>query len=219
MTNNQIIAMGGGGFSMEPDNPLLDQYVIDCSGKSHPAVCFLPTAAAENPQYSVNFYQAFSRLGCRCGHLSLFVQPQRDLEAWLRQFDIIYVGGGNTRCMLALWREWGLDGILRRLWQEGVVMAGTTPRQKLALLMVVIRNGEGKRGRRAQRATMRATAVALCRQMARTAPAPMIATSASTSHVSGARGVSGSSSWSIHRLIDRQSFIIRAPQNQTMCAA
>ncbi len=124
MNNSQIIAMGGGGFSMEPENPLLDQYVIDCSGKTHPAVCFLPTAAAENPQYSVNFYQAFSRLGCRCGHLSLFVQPQRDLETWLRQFDIIYVGGGNTRCMLALWREWGLDGILRNLWQDGVMMAG-----------------------------------------------------------------------------------------------
>lgn len=124
MTNSHIIAMGGGGFSMEPDNPLLDQYVIDCCGKPNPSVCFLPTASAESQQYCVNFYQAFNRLGCRAGHLSLFAQPQRDLEAWLRQFDIIYVGGGNTRCMLALWREWGLDGILRRLWLDGVVMAG-----------------------------------------------------------------------------------------------
>ena len=40
----QIIAMGGGGFSMEPENPLLDQYVIAQTGKPRPKVCFLPHA-------------------------------------------------------------------------------------------------------------------------------------------------------------------------------
>jgi peptidase E len=124
MTKRHIIAMGGGGFSMEPDNPLLDQYIIDCSGKKNPSVCFIPTATAESLIYIVNFYTAFNKLGCRAGHLSLFTQPQRDLEAWLRGFDILYVGGGNTRCMLALWREWNLDSVLRNLWQEGVVIAG-----------------------------------------------------------------------------------------------
>ena len=109
---------------MEPDNPLLDRYIIDCSGKTNPAVCFIPTASAENTDYTINFYRAFNQLGCRAGHLSLFNQPQKDLEGYLRQFDVIYVGGGNTRCMLALWREWQLDAILRSLWQDGIVLAG-----------------------------------------------------------------------------------------------
>lgn len=119
-----IIALGGGGFSMEPENPLLDRYIIECCGKENPAVCFIPTASAESASYIDNFNAAFGRLGCKTGHLSLFSQPQRDLESWLRQFDILYVGGGNTRCMLALWREWNLDGILRKLWEEGIILAG-----------------------------------------------------------------------------------------------
>jgi dipeptidase E len=124
MKKGHIIAMGGGGFSMEPDNLLLDQYVIDCTGKQNPRVCFIPTASADSMQYTLNFYTAFNKLGCLAGHLSLFNQPQRDLEAYLRGFDIIYVGGGNTRNLVALWREWNLDSILRRLWQGGVVLAG-----------------------------------------------------------------------------------------------
>jgi peptidase E len=38
--------------------------------------------------------------------------------------DIIYVGGGNTKSMLALWREWGLDEILHEAWYKGIVLAG-----------------------------------------------------------------------------------------------
>lgn len=120
----QIIAMGGGGFSMEPDNPLLDQYVIQQSGKKNPKICFLPTASAENPDYTANFYSAFKKFECQPGHLLLFNQNQKDLRAYLLQFDIIYVGGGNTRCMLALWREWKLDSILKTAWENGIVIAG-----------------------------------------------------------------------------------------------
>ena len=32
----QIIAMGGGGFSEEPDNPLLDLFILGCAQKSRP---------------------------------------------------------------------------------------------------------------------------------------------------------------------------------------
>lgn len=124
MKTKHIIAMGGGGFSMEPENPLLDQYVIDCTGKSSPKICFLPQASCEGAGYIINFYSAFTRLGCQPGYLSLFQQPQRDLRAYLLGFDAIYVGGGNTRCMLALWREWNLHEILREAWEQGVVLAG-----------------------------------------------------------------------------------------------
>ncbi len=119
----QIIAMGGGGFSMEPRNPLLDQYFLRQTGKRRPAVCFVPTASAEAPSYIARFHRAFLRHRCRPAHLSLF-RPPRDLEDFVLSQDALYVGGGNTKSMLALWREWGLDRILRAAWRRGVVLGG-----------------------------------------------------------------------------------------------
>lgn len=120
----QIIAMGGGGFSMEPDNPAMDRYIREQSGKAHPKICFLPTAGAESPEYMVRFYEAFTALECHPSHLSLFSLPTADLRSFLLEKDIIYVGGGNTKSMLALWRAWGLDAMLREAWEAGVVLAG-----------------------------------------------------------------------------------------------
>jgi len=124
MPKKQIIAMGGGGFSMEPDNLALDRYILEQSSKPDPAVSFLATASGDSPQYIMNFYQAFSRLGCTPSHLSLFMPHTSDIEGYIMEQDIIYVGGGNTRSMLALWREWELDIILREAYEAGVVLAG-----------------------------------------------------------------------------------------------
>jgi dipeptidase E len=119
----QIIAMGGGGFSMEPENRLLDQYVLEQSGKSNPAICFIPPSG-EADDYIVRFYSAFTKLNCRPSHLSLFQPPTADLESFILEKDVVYVGGGNTRSMLAVWREWELDRILRLAWTEGVLLCG-----------------------------------------------------------------------------------------------
>ena len=120
----QIIAMGGGGFSMEPDNLALDRYVLAQTGKARPRVCFLPTASGDAEGYVVNFYTAFTQLDCQPSHLFLFRVPTADLTSFVLEKDAIYVGGGNTRSMLALWREWGLDRILKTAWENGIVLAG-----------------------------------------------------------------------------------------------
>jgi dipeptidase E len=122
----QIIAIGGGGFSTEPDSALLERYILSQSAKENPAVCFLPQASGESVDYIVRFYSAFTKLPCRPSHLSLFDPPTADLESFLMEKDVIYVGGGNTRSMLALWRDWGLDRFLRRAWQSGIVLAGVS---------------------------------------------------------------------------------------------
>lgn len=121
-----IIAMGGGGFSMEPDNLALDQYVIEQTGVERPNVCFLPQASGEARDYIINFYKAFTGLDCRPSHLSLFQPHTADIRGFLLEQNVIYVGGGNTKSMLALWREWGLDGILREALEAGVVLAGVS---------------------------------------------------------------------------------------------
>lgn len=109
---------------MEPDNLLLDQYIINQSKASEPKVCFLPTASGDAENYIERFYKAFNSLSCEPSHLSLFKPSTRDLEGFLLEKDIIYVGGGNTKNMLALWREWGIDSILRQAWKSGIILAG-----------------------------------------------------------------------------------------------
>ena len=120
----QIISLGGGGFSMEPDNPALDRYVCQVTGKEQPRVCYLAQAGGENYQFITRFYRAFTDLDARPSDLSLFQPHTADLAGFLLGQDAIYVGGGNTKSMLALWREWGVDSILRQVWQQGIVLAG-----------------------------------------------------------------------------------------------
>lgn len=120
----QIIALGGGGFSMEPDNPLLDRYILEQSNQSNPKICFIGTASGDAENYISRFYQFFEKEQCQPFHLSLFNPPTRDLEGFLLEKDIIYVGGGNTKNLLALWKEWGLDEILKKAWEEEVLLAG-----------------------------------------------------------------------------------------------
>lgn len=120
----QIIALGGGGFSMEPENPLLDTYILKQSKKLTPKICFVPTASGDAENYINRFYHFFEMQTCQPSHLSLFKPPTRDLEDYILDKDIIYVGGGNTKNLLVLWKEWGLDQILKKAWDQGVILAG-----------------------------------------------------------------------------------------------
>src|SRR3954463_12871411 len=125
----QIVAFGGGGFSMEAGNPLLDDFVLGLTGRDQPRVCFLPTASGDADHYVVRFYRHFA---CRAqaSHVSLFRRErgggavEGDLAAHLLEQDVIYVGGGNVVSMLGAWRAHGLDGALKRAWRRGVVLCG-----------------------------------------------------------------------------------------------
>ncbi len=119
----EIIALGGGGFSME-ESALLDLYILGQAKRQRPKVCFLPTASGDAEEYIGRFYMAFSQLACEPMHLSLFKTPPQDAASVLLDSEMIYVGGGNTRSMLALWREWGVDEILRQAYQQGSILAG-----------------------------------------------------------------------------------------------
>ncbi|MGD1930489.1 MAG: Type 1 glutamine amidotransferase-like domain-containing protein [Leptolyngbyaceae cyanobacterium] len=120
----QIIALGGGGFSMEPENPLLDRYILQQSNSQLPKICFLPTASGDSDRYITRFYEAFTPLACRSTHLSLFRPPTDSLTSLLQDQDIIYVGGGSTFNLMALWKAWKLDVVLRQVWERGTVLCG-----------------------------------------------------------------------------------------------
>lgn len=124
MERRRVVAMGGGGFSMEPENPLLDEFVLSLARTPRPRVCFLPTASGDSDGYVARFYRAFSDLDCEPGDLALFSREVLDLESFVLAQDVIYVGGGNTANLLAVWRVHGLDRLLRRAWDNGTVLCG-----------------------------------------------------------------------------------------------
>jgi dipeptidase E len=122
----QVVAFGGGGFSMESGNALLDDYVLAATGVQRPKVCFLPTASGDADHYIVRFYRHFPASRCEPSHVSLFRRDcgAPDPATHLLEQDLIYVGGGCVRSMLGAWRAHGLDDVLRRAWARGVVMCG-----------------------------------------------------------------------------------------------
>ena len=124
----QIVSFGGGGFSMESGNTLLDHYVLSLTGKERPRVCFVPTASGDADHYIVRFYRAFSPERCEPSHLSLFRRDRGGAGGDLREFllsqDLIYVGGGSVLSLLGTWRAHGIDSILAEAWRAGVILCG-----------------------------------------------------------------------------------------------
>ena len=122
----QIVAFGGGGFSMERGNRLLDEFVLGLTGAERPKVCFLPTASGDADHYVVRFYQAFPAERCEASHISLFRRESGvgDPHEHLLTRDLVYVGGGSVISLLGTWRAHGIDVTLRRAWERGVVMCG-----------------------------------------------------------------------------------------------
>lgn len=109
---------------MEPRNPLLDRFVLSLARSRNPRVAFVGTASGDSPLYAARFLRAFRRFRCRPSVLSLFQPPPGDLGDFVRAQDVLYVGGGNTRNLLVLWRDRGLDRLLRAAWRDDAVLAG-----------------------------------------------------------------------------------------------
>ena len=118
--------MGGGGFTMEPGNDLLDRYVLSLASSPDPRICFLPTASGDPLDHIARFRAAFVDLPCEPSSLSLFRLGTHAVTVadHLLSQDIIYVGGGSMANMLAIWRVHGLDRILREAWERGIVLCG-----------------------------------------------------------------------------------------------
>jgi peptidase E len=127
-----IVALGGGGFSVEPGSSLLDDFILSLARRKPARVCFIPTASADSATYLVRFYRAFSARRCVPTDLTTFDPPSlprrpartADLKAFVAAQDIFYVGGGSTANLLSLWRTHGLDRLLTRAWRSGAVLAG-----------------------------------------------------------------------------------------------
>ena len=127
MTEKHIIA-GSGGFIYNDwqlrVGPML-QYAFDVTEKQRPKFCLIATARGDDKGVIANFYNACSFEDVEASHLELFPMPNHDdIEKFILSQDVIWVGGGSVANLLAVWRTHGLDKILKKAWEKGVVLTG-----------------------------------------------------------------------------------------------
>lgn len=114
-----VVAMGGGGFLGNEDATPLDAFVLSLVERPEPRVCFVPTANGDAEREIEHFHSVFGRMHCEPSHLSLFRREPIDLTDAIAGQDVIYVGGGNTANLLAVWRLHGLDVVLTKRAEAG----------------------------------------------------------------------------------------------------
>jgi peptidase E len=124
LIKRQIIAIGGMALPPDLANLLLVKYFLEQTRRKKPKVLFVGTAGGDAETGRLRFYAGFSQFTCTPAHLTFFARTPRDLESLALEQDAIFVGGGNTRSMLAIWRDWGFDIALRKAWERGTVLGG-----------------------------------------------------------------------------------------------
>jgi dipeptidase E len=127
-TPGPIACIGGGGFLVDDASHLQERYLLTllpARRRERPRVLFLGLAHGDRELGQLKAYKIFSALGCDVRTLPFFpFEMKRDYAAEARDADLIYVGGGNTVAMIAVWREFGFDRALHAAWQGGTVLAG-----------------------------------------------------------------------------------------------
>ena len=123
MPEPRIVAIGGLGDDGEAG--VLIRFVLGLTGKERPRVCLVPTASAESPELLVRFYEELSG-HADCSHISFFPWPPDGLHELVLSQDALFVSGGNTANMLAIWRAHGFEHVVREAWEQGVVLAGSS---------------------------------------------------------------------------------------------
>ena len=124
MADPQIVALGGLGEDDDSAGRLI-RFALSLTEKERPRVCLVPTATNELPEYTVRFYENLSGVA-DCSHVSFFPWPRAGLREHVLAQDAIFVSGGNTANLLAIWRAHGFDEIIREAWEQGIVLAGSS---------------------------------------------------------------------------------------------
>lgn len=123
-----IVATGAGKVMMDRKSDPTHAFILGLTRKPRPRVLFLGTATGDRPDYILSFYTTYDSDICAPHHLTLFHREFDDLDSWIKGFDVIHVGGGNTANMLDVWKRQGVDRILTEMFHdpanEDVVFTG-----------------------------------------------------------------------------------------------
>lgn len=125
MANHDVVAIGGNALPKGTISPNL-RYLIGLAEKKRPRICYIPTACGDAQENIDTFLGILAGAECETSVLSLFRTEIADMHAHVAMQDVIYVGGGNTRNMLLLWRAWGIDAAIRDAWERGAVIGGSS---------------------------------------------------------------------------------------------
>lgn len=120
-----IVAIGGGELGLG-ETRLIDQEIVRLSGKTNPALLFLPTASRDAENYIDTVKMQFGALGCQVSALCLTrdgMTADMAREA-VGAADIVYVGGGSTAFMMTQWQKFGVDEALKTAYARGAVLSG-----------------------------------------------------------------------------------------------
>ena len=120
----KIIAIGGGGFTHQLDESL-DQFVIDQSKKTNNKIGFLATASNDDKKKISLFYKRFENTESELSHFNL-TSDVNGFSKWILNKDIVYIGGGNTKFMLEIWKNNMLENIFKRAYESGIILSGVS---------------------------------------------------------------------------------------------
>ena len=126
-----IACIGGGGFLTDDFRGFQEAHLLTLIPPSRrrerPRVLYLGLAHGDAESRQLRAYRMFAGLGCDITTLPFFpYEMKRDYPAEAKAADLVYVGGGNTPAMIAVWREFGFDSALHEAWQAGTVLAGVS---------------------------------------------------------------------------------------------
>ena len=120
VAERHIVAVGGGGLH---ESVLAE--ILALAEQPRPRLLYVGTASAEDPRQALIMYERM-RGRAEVTPLHFFPWPPPDLRELTLGHDLIFVGGGNTANMLAIWRVHGFDAILRDAWEQGIVLSGSS---------------------------------------------------------------------------------------------
>jgi peptidase E len=122
-----IMVVGGGAFGLDTSGGALEDHWLGLAravgGRDRPQVCLIPTASGDDETVIDHFGQVFAE-SAEVSHLALFDRTIEDIPAHLLAQDAVFVAGGNTASLLAVWRAHGVDRALVAAHEAGVLLAG-----------------------------------------------------------------------------------------------
>jgi dipeptidase E len=124
MLSRQFVLWGG--FPMVDHRLLAERYLLSLTKKKSPKICFVPTASGDSEFYCARFLRRFSKLSCEPSVLALFQLSIRNIEKHILDQDLLFVGGGNTLNMLAIWRARDLNAVFLEALNQGSILSGVS---------------------------------------------------------------------------------------------
>jgi dipeptidase E len=118
------ILIAGGNYG----TPFI-RYMAALTGKKRPRLLYLPTASADSPAGIVSWFRSCAPLDVQPLAQESFIASSRQTQSWedvLLSVDGIVASGGNTLNQQAIWKAQGIDVLLRKAWDRGIVLGGAS---------------------------------------------------------------------------------------------